>query len=53
MKDINYFNYTRTEMYYNYILPIKETLYDSTLSTEDKVIEINKLIEEFYKKNKN
>jgi hypothetical protein len=49
MDNTNYFNYTRTEIYYNYILPIKDTLNDDSLSTEDKLIEINQLIDLFYK----
>ncbi len=51
--NINYLKYSRTEMYYSYIAPIKEILYTKSLSTEDKLIEINKLIYSFYEKAKN
>ena len=50
MDSTNYFNYTRTEMYFNYISPIKKILNNSSLSTEDKLIEINQLIDLFYTK---
>jgi len=50
MSNINYFIYTRTEMYFDYILPIKEILNNGKLSTEDKLIEINQLIDLFHKK---
>ena len=49
---MNYFTYTRTEMYYNYILPIREILQNSLLSTEDKLISINKLVDTFHKNDK-
>ena len=51
--NMNYFTYTRTEMYYNYILPIREILQNSLLSTEDKLISINELIDAFHKNDKN
>lgn len=50
--NINYLKYSRTEMYFNYISPIKEILYNKELSTEDKLIEIDKLIYSFYDKAK-
>ena len=49
---MNYLIYTRTEMYYNCILPISEILQNSSLSTEDKLISINELIDSFYKNDK-
>jgi hypothetical protein len=50
--NMNYLVYTRTEMYYNCILPISEILQDSSLSTEDKLISINALIDSFHKNDK-
>ncbi len=49
---MNYLIYTRTEMYYNCILPISEILQNSSLNTEDKLISINELIDNFHKDDK-
>jgi hypothetical protein len=41
---VNYLKYTRTELYYNYILPIQNTLYDNCSTTDDKLIKIHEII---------
>jgi hypothetical protein len=52
MENINYLKFTRTEMYFDYILQVKKLLHNKQLSTEDKLIAINELIETFYNKTK-
>jgi hypothetical protein len=47
---INYLTYTRTEMYYDCILPIQNILYDKSIEIEDKLIFINEIIKDFNNK---